>query len=285
MTICAVDRENPELPQRACLNNLYEEADAFEDEEGLALTDLWGSTGEGRDLSDRERAELESHSVGNHWPKCSNSPTCVVSDGPVKRHMSKQEKSPHVIHADLGGPYELSRDGFRYILVLALRLVGLPLLIFGVCLCTKGAAEVKQAMETQLAFIERLSHPNLPPVGQKRVLRIQTDRSLEFCNGMFEGLCREQAVHHSVTVGYDPQSNGSAERSVSICKGLVRRLLMESGLKDAFWSYVFRHSTTALLLQALCDTDYRLPPFGASVAARQLRVEKGSLGDSRSFKS
>eukprot|EP00971_Amphidinium_carterae_P232869 4621142-Amphidinium_carterae.1 len=175
MTICAVDRRNPELPQGcmgqcACLNNLYEEADAFEDEEGLTLTDVRGSTGEGKDLSDREREELESHSVGNHWPKCSHCPTW------------------------------------------------------------SRAVEVKQAMESQLALIDALSHPNLP---------------------------QEQSVLHSVTVRYDPQSNGSAERSVSICKGLVRRLLIESGLKDVFWSYAFRHSTTALLLQALCDADSR----------------------------
>eukprot|EP00971_Amphidinium_carterae_P268638 5329326-Amphidinium_carterae.3 len=205
----------------------------------------------------------------------------MASDGPVKGHMTKSEKISYVLHADLGGPYEKSQDGFRYILVLALRLVGLPLLIFGCCLCTKGAAEVKQAMETQLAFIEALSHPNLPPVGQKRVLRIQTDRCLESCTDLFEGLCREQSIHHSVTVGYDPQSNGGAKRSVSICKGLVRRLLMESQLSDVFWSYAFRHSSTALLLQALGDSDYCLPPFGALVAARQLKIVKGS----RSFKS
>eukprot|EP00971_Amphidinium_carterae_P147746 2928401-Amphidinium_carterae.1 len=119
--------------------------------------------------TEKERKELELHVQQNHVPKHSSFAICLASDCPVKKHQCKPEKTPNVLHADLGGPYTASRDGIRYILV----------------------REVKQAMQQQLSFIEALAHPSLNEVGQIRVLRIQTDRGLEFCSEMFESMCRE----------------------------------------------------------------------------------------------
>eukprot|EP00971_Amphidinium_carterae_P127489 2526139-Amphidinium_carterae.1 len=72
---------------------------------------------------------------------------------------------------------------------------------------TKGAAEVRRAVSEQVAWIKSLQQESLTPVGQRGILRIQTDRGLEFCADMFEDYCKQESIRHSVTVGYDPQSN------------------------------------------------------------------------------
>ena len=178
------------------------------------------------------------------------------------------------MHVDLAGPYERSVDGYHYILICALRLRGAPMVIFGSCLKTKGATEVVQEIASLVNWIESLNVGVLPPVGQKRVFRIQSDRGLEFCNASLAKWCHEHSAHHSKTIGYDPQSNGTAERCVGIVRTVARRLLTSAKMDSEFWSWAVRYCFVCLLCQAL-RLDDSLPPFGAHVAVRKLRIEKG----------
>eukprot|EP00971_Amphidinium_carterae_P112296 2224405-Amphidinium_carterae.1 len=79
-----------------------------------------------------------------------------------------------------------------------------------------------------------------------------------------------------MSLGYDPQQNGCAERCVGIAKSLMRRLLVASSLEQEFGSYALRYSLTCLLAQAIGDMTMQLPPFASLVAVRKLVIEKGS---------
>eukprot|EP00971_Amphidinium_carterae_P309509 6150823-Amphidinium_carterae.6 len=73
----------------SCIIHLMESSEEFEKDEGVVLEEIHGSDGRGKELSERDRKELELHvqqSRAPHHPSC---PICVASDGPVKKHQSK----------------------------------------------------------------------------------------------------------------------------------------------------------------------------------------------------
>ena len=68
-------------------------------------------------------------------------------------------------------------------------------------------------------------------------------------------------------MGYDPQANGTAERSVGLIKALSSMCLATSGLAHEYWSYAVRYATQSLICAAL-QRHQRSRPFGSQVIAQ-----------------
>ena len=95
-------------------------------------------------------------------------------------------------------------------------------------------------------------------------------------------LSNHKTIDHTFTSGYDPQANGTAERSVGLLKSLAARSLASASLGHEFWSYAVKYATKSLLCHALQKTQSVLP-FGTTVAAQVLGHRDVKFPESRSL--
>ena len=147
---------------------------------------------------------------------------------------------------------------------------GFPLMIDARPLTSRTSTEVCDELEKLVAFFEALQSEGCAIGETNRIKRIHSDRAGEFTAPYFSRfLANHKTIHHSFTSGYDPQSNGNAERSVGLIKSLAARSLCTSGLDSTYWSYAVRYAAQSLLCQALQIRQKSLP-FGASVVAQVL---------------
>ena len=71
---------------------------------------------------------------------------------------------------------------------------------------------------------------------ERKVKKLRTDNGLEFCNRLFDGLCKEEGIVRHRTCTYTSQQNGVAERLNRSIMNKVRCMLSESGLEKKFWA-------------------------------------------------
>ena len=138
-------------------------------------------------------------------------------------------KATHSLHIDTAGPLTPSDDGFTYFLVGALLSPGFPLLLDVRPLASRTSVEVCDELGRMVASFESLQSEGFA-IGEtsraKRVQTLQSDRAGEFTTPFFAKLRADhKTIHHSFTSGYDPQSNGTAERSVGLIEALSARAL------------------------------------------------------------
>ncbi|GJP73581.1 hypothetical protein CLOP_g4272 [Closterium sp. NIES-67] len=79
---------------------------------------------------------------------------------------------------------------------------------------------------------ERLCHVNFP--------MLQNDNGGEFIGADFEGELKRKGIQHQLTVPYNPQQNGVAERFNRTLQEGARTLLGRAGLPDPFWVSALR---------------------------------------------
>ena len=254
-----------------------DELDALEEwcrEEFVSLSpaELPASDGVLLPLSPTEQQELNDHLQTGHLKKTNLCRGCLEAEGPRKIHKSVRDidKATHTLHIDIAGPLVTSDDGYVYFLVGALRMPGFPLMIDARPLTSRTSTEVCDELEKLVAFFEALQSEGFAIGETNRIKRIHSDRAGEFTAPYFSRfLANHKTIHHSFTSGYDPQSNGTAERSVGLIKSLAARSLCTSGLDSTYWSYAVRYAAQSLLCQALQIRQKSLP-FGASVVAQVL---------------
>lgn len=70
----------------------------------------------------------------------------------------------------------------------------------------------------------------------KRVKCLQSDNGLEYVNRSFNELLERHGMSRRLTVPYNPQQNGVAERKNRTLLDLARCLLLENGLPSSFWA-------------------------------------------------
>ncbi|CAI7735888.1 unnamed protein product [Closterium sp. NIES-53] len=68
-----------------------------------------------------------------------------------------------------------------------------------------------------------------------KVKVIRTDNEGEFIGADFEAVLKKKGIQHQLTVPYNPQQNGVAERFNRILQEGARTLLGRAGLPDPFW--------------------------------------------------
>ena len=152
----------------------------------------------------------------------------------------------------------------------ALRLPGFPLLIDVRLLTTRTSTEVCDELEKMVAFFEALQSEGFVIGETCRIKRLHSDRAGEFTAPFFARfLANHRTIHHSFTTGYDPQANGTAERTVGLIKSLAARCLANASLDGSYWSFAVRYAAQSLLCRAL-QLKQRSLPFGTSVVAQVL---------------
>ena len=65
---------------------------------------------------------------------------------------------------------------------------------------------------------------------------LRTDNGLEFCNHLFDKVCRDSGIKRHKTCPYTPQQNGVSERMNRTIMDKVRSMLVETGLDAEFWA-------------------------------------------------
>ena len=236
-------------------------------------------------LDPHELEELSDHLRSGHATKSNLCRGCLQSEGPRKIHRSIRDidKATHTLHIDIAGPFAPSDDGYSYFLVGALRLPGFPLLIDVRTLTSRTSTEVCDELEKMVAYLEALQTEGLPIGETSRIKRLHSDRAGEFTAPFFARfLGNHKSIHHSFTSGYDPQSNGTAERSVGLIKSLASRALATAELDSSYWSYAVRYASQSLLCHAL-QKKQRSLPFGTTVVAQVLGHRDVKFPASRSI--
>ncbi|CAA7023985.1 unnamed protein product [Microthlaspi erraticum] len=71
---------------------------------------------------------------------------------------------------------------------------------------------------------------------EKKIKCLRTDNGLEFCNTLFDDLCRKSGIKRHRTCTYTPQQNGVSERMNRTIMDKVRSMLVETGLGQEFWA-------------------------------------------------
>ena len=184
---------------------------------------------------------------------------------------------------DIAGLYIESHEGRHYFLVGALRLPDRPLLIDVRLLKTRTSIEVCAALERMTSFFESLSFEGLEITDSPRIKRLHSDRAREFTALHFQKfLSNHRSIYHTLTTGYDPQANGTAERSVGLMGALSARCLTTSGLPQEFWGCAVKYAAQSLLCSSL-QRKQRSPPFGSQVIAQALGHRKVKYPEQRSI--
>ncbi|SGY81854.1 BQ5605_C009g05530 [Microbotryum silenes-dioicae] len=78
------------------------------------------------------------------------------------------------------------------------------------------------------------------------VKRVRSDNGREFDNSLFRALLEKQGIIVEFTAPYTPEQNGQVERLNGSLMGLVRSMLLDSGLPMRFWSDALAVATFVL---------------------------------------
>ena len=115
------------------------------------------------------------------------------------------------ISLDFVGPLELSKKGYRYILVATEYLSRWP-----IARATKAAtAEVV----ADFIYEDIICQYGCPSI-------ILTDRGTHFENALVKSLCEKMLIKHSTTTPYNPKCNGMVERfNRTLCRGIAKMVL------------------------------------------------------------
>ena len=112
---------------------------------------------------------------------------------------------------------------------------------------------------------------------------MHSDKAGDFTAPLFARfLTNHKTIDHTFTSGYNPQANGTAERSVGLIKSLAGRALSSSSLDAGYWSYAVRYAAQSLLCHALQKTQKSLP-FGSTVVAQVLGHQDVKFPEPRSL--
>ena len=79
-------------------------------------------------------------------------------------------------------------------------------------------------------YFESLSFEGFEIKDSTRIKSLHSDRAREFTAPFFENfLSNHCSIYHTLTSGYDPQANGTAERFVGLIKTLASRCSTHQG--------------------------------------------------------
>ncbi|CAI5936943.1 unnamed protein product [Closterium sp. NIES-64] len=192
---------------------------------GVYGTAAWAKASSGSGEADWETGEGAAKEIGSY-------PTCLEtkftkfpfssSTGPGKAPLA-------LVHMDVVGPTRApSLSGSRYFLTIVdhhTRAV--------------WVYPLKTKREVAAAVLKEWM-PRAQRESGHKVKVIRTDNGGEFIGNEFEAMLKKKGIQHQLTVPYNPQQNGVAERFNRTLQEGARTLLGCAGLPDPFWVTALR---------------------------------------------
>ena len=171
--------------------------------------------------------EMISHELAIGWnikkgEECESCLKGKIIKRPYESSKSKASKRLELIHADLVGPMESSRQGSKYILTLVDDFSRYTA-VYGL----KSKDETFTKFKQFKALVENQLN--------EKIKKLRTDGGGEFVNREMENLLAESGIEHQITCAYTPQQNGRAERSNRTLVECARSMLQTTNLSTNFW--------------------------------------------------
>jgi hypothetical protein len=178
--------------------------------------------------------------LGNHsfcppfCPSCTEAKmTRKVSREPMSIVTEKLGK----VHMDLWGPVELSLQGMKYMLTITDQATGRVWVYF-----SKDKKRIVEKIKAWVIVVEA----ECQEYGKgERLKVIRFDRGKEFLNEAMKVFCEGRAIRIEPTVGYHPEGNSIAERSMRTISHRGAAMRHEMDLPPAYWE--FANATAAYL--------------------------------------
>ena len=201
-----------------------------------------------------------------HIPAVAGCEVCNAASNMGERHYkSKQQEKPKgALSLDISGPHKEGLGRYRYILIAVYRpkkgvTNAFP---FVRSLRTRMAQEVVDAVESIILQIGQIWLDGKP------VLRVHSDAASEFLSKLMDDLSRKMGFWQTHTGGYNPQSNGLAERYVGLVKQTARALLLQANMSARAWPHACS-TAAAVLRQKQGSTEAKLKfQFGSPIQYR-----------------
>ena len=139
-----------------------------------------------------------------------NCGNCMRARGIRRQHRKGAMKHEWSVSADLSGPHPTALGtNYRYLLVAVITMEdGVSRLPFVKGLASKRGEEVATKIQDILIELRAITG------AQKSIVRLHSDAGKEFINAETKKVVDENGIFQSHTGGYDPKSNGLAERFV-----------------------------------------------------------------------
>ncbi|KAI0991541.1 hypothetical protein K3495_g16646, partial [Podosphaera aphanis] len=147
-----------------------------------------------------------------------------------RRPLPKATAKLEVLHIDLCGPFpEKSLLGNYYMLTQTCQATGRTWLKF--------SPTKKDIVKKVIECFEEGEADAVRYGNSEKIKELRFDRGKEFLNSTMESYCKQKHILINPTVGYNPESNGIAERcNRSILEG-ADALRIEAGLAKEFWEF------------------------------------------------
>ncbi|CAI7808595.1 unnamed protein product [Closterium sp. NIES-53] len=193
-------------------------------------------------------------------------PTCLetkITKFPFSSNTGPANASLVLVHMDLVGPTRApSLSGSRYFLTI-------------VDDHTRAVWEYPLKTKGEVAVLKEWM-PRAQRESAHKVKVIRTDNGGEFIGNEFEAVLKKKGIQHQLTVPYNPQQNGVAERFNRTVREGARTLLRRAGLLDPFWVTALRQVALVKnrVLVTMGDTQ-RVPYtkwYGSAPAVNMLRA-------------
>jgi hypothetical protein len=136
------------------------------------------------------------------------------------------------VHMDLWGPVELSLQGMKYMLTITDQATGRVWVYF--------SKDKKRIVEKIKAWVV-VAEAECQEYGKGEKLRaVRFDRGREFLNKAMETFCAGRGIRIESTVGYHPEGDSIAERSMRTISERGAAMRHEMDLPAAYWEFANR---------------------------------------------
>ena len=131
---------------------------------------------------------------------------------------------------DLAGPYRLGLGQVKYALVAVYRLQDAEVLYFR-WLQRRNWQDVAKTVQNIIAEISSIAGERF------QVVRMRSDKGRELIAEKLSSEIEALGIFNTTTAGYNPQSNGQAERAIGFLKTMATGFLIKGRLGPEYWPY------------------------------------------------
>lgn len=165
-------------------------------------------------------------------PFCSSCTEAKMTRKVSREPMSIVTEKLGKVHMDLWGPVELSLQGMKYMLTITDQATGRVWVYF--------SKDKKRIVEKIKAWVV-VAEAECQEYGKGEKLRaVRFDRGREFLNQTMETFCAGRGVRIEPTVGYHPEGDSIAERSMRTISERGAAMRHEMDLPAAYWEFANR---------------------------------------------